>query len=63
MYLRLEPYTNIDPEPTWLVEPQTGNNDSEESIKSTTFNPDFTYPIFGDQEVAFGYKDLEIKVK
>lgn len=45
-----------------LVEPQTGNSESGESVKSVTFNPDFTYPIFGDQEVAFGYKDLEIKL-
>lgn len=26
------------------------------------FHPDFTYPIFGDQEKIFGYRDLEVKV-
>ncbi|KAL7423933.1 histone acetyltransferase 1 [Cryptotrichosporon argae] len=26
------------------------------------FNPQFTYPIFGEQEKIFGYKDLEIKL-
>lgn len=26
------------------------------------FHPDFTYPIFGDQEKIFGYKGLDIKL-
>lgn len=26
------------------------------------FHPDFTYPIFGEQEKIFGYKGLDIKV-
>ena len=43
-----------------LVEPSVG--DGEQPTKSITFNPEFTYPIFGDHETAFGYKDLEVKV-
>ncbi len=27
-----------------------------------SFHPTFTYPIFGDQEKIFGYRDLDIKV-
>ncbi|WVN85811.1 histone acetyltransferase type B catalytic subunit [Cryptococcus depauperatus CBS 7841] len=27
------------------------------------FNPTFTYPIFGDSEKVFGYKDLDIKLR
>jgi hypothetical protein len=30
--------------------------------KSATFQPEFTYPIFGDEEAIFGYQDLEIKL-
>lgn len=26
------------------------------------FNPKFTYPIFGEQEKIYGYKDLRIEV-
>lgn len=26
------------------------------------FNPSFTYPIFGEHEKIFGYKDLDIQV-
>lgn len=46
-----------------LVEKQKGNIDSIDQVKYTTFQPEFTYPIFGDHETAFGYKDLSIKVK
>ncbi|ROT38780.1 histone acetyltransferase type B catalytic subunit [Sodiomyces alkalinus F11] len=28
-----------------------------------TFNPRFTYPIFGDEEHIFGYKDLKINLR
>ncbi|GAA5814636.1 hypothetical protein MFLAVUS_008135 [Mucor flavus] len=45
-----------------LVEEQKGNNESNEPVRSTTFSPEFTYPIFGDHETAFGYKDLLIKL-
>lgn len=45
-----------------LVEERKGDSDSNESIVSTTFQPEFTYPIFGDHETIFGYKDLSIKV-
>lgn len=27
-----------------------------------SFNPEFTYPIFGDKEKIFGYKGLDIQV-
>jgi histone acetyltransferase 1 len=39
------------------------DSNSVEHIKSTTFNPEFTYPFFGDHELAFGYKDLDIQVQ
>lgn len=29
---------------------------------SVTFNPAFTYPIFGDEEVIFGYQGLKIRL-
>lgn len=28
-----------------------------------SFNPEFTYPIFGDKEKIFGYKGLDIQVR
>lgn len=28
-----------------------------------TFHPKFTYPIFGDEEKIFGYKDLRISLR
>lgn len=27
------------------------------------FHPDFTYPIFGDKETIFGYRNPDIKVR
>lgn len=30
--------------------------------RTETFHPMFTYPIFGDEEEIFGYKDLHIKL-
>jgi histone acetyltransferase 1 len=33
------------------------------STRYVEFNPEFTYPIFGEQEIAFGYKDLAIQVR
>jgi histone acetyltransferase 1 len=36
---------------------------SNEPVITTSFQPEFTYPIFGDHETAFGYKDLFIKVQ
>ena len=36
---------------------------SEEEIQLVQpFNPTFTYPIYGEKEVIFGYKDLKINV-
>lgn len=29
----------------------------------STFYPQFTYPIFGDEETIFGYKDLRIALR
>lgn len=29
----------------------------------STFSPQFTYPIFGEEERIFGYKDLKIKLR
>jgi histone acetyltransferase 1 len=29
---------------------------------AATFQPEFTYPIFGDEEAIFGYQDLEINL-
>lgn len=46
-----------------LVQPQKGNEDSTEPTTAVSFNPDFTYPIFGDHEQIFGYKDLSINLK
>ncbi|KAJ8611526.1 hypothetical protein MRB53_037933 [Persea americana] len=31
--------------------------------RETTFQPTFTYPIFGDEEAVFGYKNLQIELK
>lgn len=44
------------------VRPRQGDSNSNEPTTSTTFQPEFTYPIFGDHETAFGYKDLSLKV-
>ncbi|KAG1082989.1 hypothetical protein G6F42_022371 [Rhizopus arrhizus] len=44
-----------------LVRPRQGDSNSNEPTTSTTFQPEFTYPIFGDHETAFGYKDLSLK--
>jgi histone acetyltransferase 1 len=41
--------------------PGSGDDDDEDDI--IEFNPDFTYPIFGEQEQIFGYKDLMINVR
>ncbi|KAI9649506.1 histone acetyltransferase 1 [Ciborinia camelliae] len=41
-----------------LVTPSTGGTTSLH-----TFNPKFTYPIFGDEESIFGYQGLKINLK
>ncbi|GME84204.1 unnamed protein product [Ambrosiozyma monospora] len=33
-----------------------------EPTRALTFNPEFTYPIFGEAEQIFGYKDLRINL-
>lgn len=35
----------------------------EELLTVDTFNPTFTYPIFGEEERIFGYKGLEIQLR
>lgn len=35
---------------------------SKEVTLVKPFHPAFTYPIFGEKEVAFGYKNLDIQV-
>jgi len=39
--------------------PGTEDEDEEDVVE---FNPVFTYPIFGEQEQIYGYKDLHINV-
>ncbi|KAI9671056.1 MAG: histone acetyltransferase 1 [Alyxoria varia] len=34
-----------------------------DAAKSVSFHPKFTYPIFGDEETIFGYKDLKIDIQ
>lgn len=43
-----------------------GDDISEESsskslLWSESFNPDFTHQLFGEEEVIYGYKDLQVK--
>ncbi|KAI9278726.1 acyl-CoA N-acyltransferase [Phascolomyces articulosus] len=45
-----------------LVQPQLDQPDASEPITFTSFEPAFTYPIFGEQEVVFGYKGLSIQI-
>ena len=40
--------------------PSIGAEDGGEEISS--FRPDFTYPFFGEEELVFGYRDLEVTV-
>ncbi|KAI9260837.1 acyl-CoA N-acyltransferase [Sporodiniella umbellata] len=46
-----------------LVQPQQGDSSLDEPVQKTTFQPDFTYPIVGDHEQVFGYKDLAINLQ
>ena len=45
-----------------LVKAPLGNSGDDEDEDIIEFNPVFTYPIFGEQEQIFGYKDLIINV-
>ena len=45
-----------------IVQPNFSNAESAEPTAATSFAPNFTYPIYGEQEVVFGYKDLSIQV-
>ncbi|ORX43465.1 acyl-CoA N-acyltransferase [Hesseltinella vesiculosa] len=42
-----------------LVSP---SQDDPYNVDTEYFQPEFTYPIFGMHETAFGYKDLKIKI-
>ncbi|KAI8361060.1 histone acetyltransferase type B catalytic subunit [Mortierella sp. GBAus27b] len=42
-----------------LVKTPSGSDDDEDE----RFNPAFTYPMFGEQEQIFGYKDLTINLE
>ncbi|KAF9194830.1 histone acetyltransferase 1 [Haplosporangium sp. Z 767] len=46
-----------------LVRAAPGNGDEEEDDDIIEFNPAFTYPIFGEQEQIYGYKDLAINLE
>ncbi|KAG0380175.1 histone acetyltransferase 1 [Mortierella sp. AD032] len=43
--------------------PGGGSDDDDEGEDIIEFNPVFTYPIFGEQEQIFGYKDLMINLE
>ncbi|KAI9314198.1 acyl-CoA N-acyltransferase [Dichotomocladium elegans] len=44
-----------------LVRPQH-NGETRDPVEAVAFQPSFTYPIFGEQEVVFGYKGLSIQL-
>ena len=37
--------------------------EDEEKVLIEPFSPAFVYPIFGQEETIFGYRDLEIHVR
>ncbi|DAA75515.1 TPA_exp: Uncharacterized protein A8136_1589 [Trichophyton benhamiae CBS 112371] len=43
-----------------MVQP---GDDGQKLTTLSTFNPQFTYPLFGDEESIFGYKKLNIKLR
>ncbi|EJT46988.1 hypothetical protein A1Q1_04231 [Trichosporon asahii var. asahii CBS 2479] len=45
-----------------LAEEDAEQLHGEDRVVIEPFHPDFTYPIFGDQEKIFGYKGLDIKL-
>src|ERR1700709_1146554 len=62
--------------PSKLTIPSTGSTDSNSAVHISlvtpgvggtkalhTFNPKFTYPIFGDEERIFGYQGLKINLR
>ncbi|KAF9975599.1 histone acetyltransferase 1 [Actinomortierella ambigua] len=46
-----------------LVKASAGGEDEEEGEDILEFNPVFTYPIFGENEQIFGYKNLSINLE
>lgn len=40
---------------------QPGDNDKPMTLSA--FQPEFTYPLFGEDETIFGYKNLSIKLR
>ncbi|CAG8817686.1 9437_t:CDS:2, partial [Racocetra persica] len=45
-----------------FVQPLSVSDYENDETKVKEFSPEFTYPIFGDKEQIFGYKNLSIKV-
>ena len=55
-----------------MADPQDWSIDSNEAVELAllnplpsnplTFHPDYTYPIFGEAETIYGYKDLSINL-
>lgn len=45
-----------------LVRPPSEDDPSADATNQDDFHPEFTYPVFGEQEMIFGYKGLDIKV-
>ncbi|KAG0324593.1 histone acetyltransferase 1 [Dissophora globulifera] len=46
-----------------LVKAAPGTGDDEDEQDIIEFNPVFTYPMFGEQEQIFGYKDLAVNLE
>lgn len=45
-----------------FVRPLSETDNEHDETKVKEFTPEFTYPIFGDKEQIFGYKNLSIKL-
>ncbi|CAG8751996.1 11717_t:CDS:2, partial [Dentiscutata erythropus] len=45
-----------------FVQPLSESDNEHDETKVLEFSPEFTYPIFGDKEQIFGYKNLSIKL-
>ncbi|KAJ8324426.1 histone acetyltransferase 1 [Batrachochytrium dendrobatidis] len=43
-------------------DPSVANKTASEADHAIDFHPLYTYPVFGDEEKVFGYKDLKIKL-
>ncbi|RUP48492.1 acyl-CoA N-acyltransferase [Jimgerdemannia flammicorona] len=45
-----------------LVHPVEEDDPSADDTGMDEFHPEFTYPLFGEQEMIYGYKNLDIKL-